>query len=64
MLLTNHDFKTHAFSLNSVPGSVIIIRDWILENEQNVTPCQLHFLGPANSHTYTLSMHCCINGLS
>ena len=30
----------------------------------NVTLGQLHFIGPANNHTHTLSMHCCINGLS
>ena len=25
---------------------------------------QLLFIGPANSHTHTLPLHCCINGLS
>ena len=25
---------------------------------------QLLFIGPANSHTHTLPVHCCINGLS
>ena len=25
---------------------------------------QLLFIGPANSHTHTLLVHCCINGLS
>ena len=32
--------------------------------DRNVTLGQLHFIGPANSHTHTLSVHCCINGLS
>ena len=40
------------------------ICDWILENDHNVTLGQLHFIGPANSHTHALSMHCCITGLS
>ena len=31
---------------------------------QNVTLGQLHFLGPANSHTHTLPMHCCNTRLS
>ena len=26
---------------------------------QNATLGQLHFLGSANGHTYTLSVHCC-----
>ena len=30
----------------------------------NVTLGQLHFIGPANSHPHTLSMHCYIIGLS
>ena len=25
---------------------------------------RLLFIGPANSHTHTLPVHCCINGLS
>ena len=29
-----------------------------------VTLGQLHFIGPANSHTHTLPMHHCIDGLS
>ena len=32
--------------------------------DHNVTLGQLHFIGPANSHTHALSMHCCITGLS
>ena len=34
------------------------------KTDQNVTLGQLHFLGPANSHTHTLSMHCCNTRLS
>ena len=34
------------------------------KTDHNVTLGQLHFIGPANSHTHALSMHCCINGLS
>ena len=32
--------------------------------ERNVMFGQLHFLGPGNSHTYTLPVHCCITRLS
>ena len=32
--------------------------------DHNVTFGQLHFIGPANSHTHALSMHHCIIGLS
>ena len=39
-------------------GYYTFICDWILETNQNVTLGQLHFLGPANSHTHTLSMRC------
>ena len=34
------------------------------KTDHNVTHGQLHFIGPANSHTHALSMHCCITGLS
>ena len=34
------------------------------KTNQNVTLGQLHFIGPAKSHTHTLPVHCCINGLS
>ena len=34
------------------------------KTDRNVTLGQLHFLGPANSHTHTLSMHCCNTRLS
>ena len=34
------------------------------KTDHNVTLGQLHFLGPANSHTHTLSMHCAIPGLA
>ena len=34
------------------------------KTDPNVTLAQLHFISPANSHTHTLPMHCCINGLS
>ena len=34
------------------------------KTDQNITLGQLHFLGPANSHTHTLSMHCCNTRLS
>ena len=34
------------------------------KTDHNVTLGQLHFSGPANSHTHALSMHCCITGLS
>ena len=32
------------------------------KTDHNVTLGQLHFIGPANSHTHALSMHCCITG--
>ena len=34
------------------------------KTDRNVTLGLLHFLGPANSHTHTLSMHCCNTRLS
>ena len=34
------------------------------KTDHNVTLGQWHFIGPANSHTHALSMHCCITGLS
>ena len=34
------------------------------KTDHNITFGQLLFIGPANSHTHTLPMHCCINGLS
>ena len=34
------------------------------KTNHNVTFGQLLFIGSANSHTHTLPMHCCINGLS
>ena len=38
--------------------------DWIAKTDHNVTLAQLHFIGPANSYTHTLPVHCCIDGLS
>ena len=34
------------------------------KTDHNVTLGQLHFIGPATSHTHALSMHHCIMGLS
>ena len=34
------------------------------KTDHNVTLGQLLFIDPANSHTHTLPVHCCINGLS
>ena len=34
------------------------------KTDHNVTLGQLHFIGPANSHTHALSMHCYITELS
>ena len=34
------------------------------KTDHNVTLGQLQFIGPANSYTHTLSMYCCIKGLS
>ena len=34
------------------------------KTDHNVTLGQLHFIGPANSHTHAPSMHWCITGLS
>ena len=34
------------------------------ETDHNVTRGQLHFIGPANSHTHALPVHRCITGLS
>ena len=34
------------------------------KTDHNVTLGQMHFIGPANSHTHALSMHHCIIRLS
>ena len=34
------------------------------KTDHNVTLGQLHFIGPANSHTHILPKHCCIDGVS
>ena len=41
---------------------IIVTGYW--KTDHNVTLGQLHFIGPANSHTHALSMHYCIIGLS
>ena len=41
-----------------------IICDWILENRPCTCIWPIAFFGPANSHTHTLPVHRCINGLS
>ena len=41
--------------------SIYVTGYW--KTDHNVTLGQLHFIGPANSHTHALSMHCCITGL-
>ena len=57
-----HAFHRNQDILNAL--FKLLICDWILVNDRNVTLGQLHFLGPANSHTHTLSMHCCNTRLS
>ena len=47
--------QTHSITTN-------VTEFW--KTDRNVTLYQLHFLGPANSHTHTLSMHCCNTRLS
>ena len=55
-----------AVQLEYILAMVIILsyvtRYW--KANHNVTLDQLHFIGPANDHTHTLPMHCCVNGLS
>ena len=43
---------------------ITIICDWILENRPCTHIWPIAFYWPANSHTHTLPVHCCINGLS
>ena len=43
---------------------IYIIGTGYWKTDHNVTLGQLHFIGPANSHTHALSMHHCIIGLS
>ena len=58
-----YDFR--ALYVRTIPYILYVhICDWILETDRNVTLGQLHFLGPANSHTHTLSIHCCNTRLS
>ena len=47
---------SHSYNMQFVTGY------W--KTDHNVTLGWLLFIGPANSHTHTLSVHCCINGLS
>ena len=42
--------------------SINVTEYW--KNDHVRTFGQLLFIGPANSHTHTLPVHCCINGLS
>ena len=41
-----------------------LICDWILENRPCTHIWLIVFIGPANSHTHILPVHCCITGLS
>ena len=45
------------------PSSYVYVTGY-WKTDHNVTLGQLHFIGPANSHIHTLSMHRCIIGLS
>ena len=45
-----------------VPTSQYVTEYWKTDHVR--TFGQLLFIGPANSHTHTLPVHCCINGLS
>ena len=45
-----------------LPYELYVTGYW--KTDHNVTLGQLHFIGPANSHTHALSMHHCIIGLS
>ena len=51
-----------SFSINCHNRVIYVIGYW--KSDHNVTLGQLHFIGPANSHTHALSMYCCINGLN
>ena len=46
------------------PCIAIIYVTGFWKTNRNVTLGQLHFLGPANSHTHTLSICCCNTRLS
>ena len=51
-------------NLTQLTFYIIIYVTGYWKTDHNVTLGQLHFIGPANSHTHTLSMHHCIIGLS
>ena len=58
-------FKFAQFCTNS-PSEIMVNPNvtGYSKTDHNVTFGQLLFIGSANSHTHTLPMHCCINGLS
>ena len=62
----SHEFMTG--KMMSMEGSKSVVGNSYVtgfaKTNHNVTLGQLHFIGPANSHTHTLPMHCCIDGLS
>ena len=66
LLLTTSVFPHFKLFLNwtamGIWANVYVTGFW--KTDQNITLGQLHFLGPANSHTHTLSMHCCNTRLS
>ena len=49
--------------LSYIPLYILYVTGY-WKTDHNVTLGQLHFIGPANSHTHALSMHCRITGLS
>ena len=54
------DVVTSVLTIESV--SLNVTEYWKTDHVR--TFGQLLFIGPANSHTHTLPVHCCINGLS
>ena len=63
--LLNDDYLTMYITIRAcINRAVIVYVTEYWKTDHVRTFGQLRFIGPANSHTHTLPVHCCINGLS
>ena len=60
-LVQFHIRKSTSYTVVTYVHTVYVTGYW--KTDHNITLGQLHFIGPANSHTHALFMHCCITGL-
>ena len=57
-------FHHQSFVIYGIVSTHYLYMTGYLKTDQNVTLGLLNFIAPANSHTHTLPIHCCINRLS